>query len=102
MIASQLISFLVMGASGEANPLEWKSDLALWTPWCFSSFWRCCAKFAWKPIAAGLDKREKTIADQIAEAARANQEARDLLAEHQQKLAASGDEVRAHSRSGPP
>ena len=42
----------------------------------------------------GLDKREQGIADQIAQAEAANQQAKELLAEHQRKLAAAGDEVR--------
>ena len=51
-------------------------------------------KFAWKPIAEGLDKREKQIADQIAESERNNRDARQLLADYQEKLAASQGEVR--------
>ena len=41
------------------------------------------------PIAEGLDKRERRVADQIAQAAGQHEEARGLLAEYQQKLAAA-------------
>ena len=51
-------------------------------------------KFAWKPLAKGLDNREKLIADQISEAEQTNQQARQLLADYQQKLADSKQEVR--------
>jgi F-type H+-transporting ATPase subunit b len=51
-------------------------------------------KLAWKPLAGALDKREKHIADQIAEAERTNQQARQLLVDCQQKLVASHQQVR--------
>jgi F-type H+-transporting ATPase subunit b len=51
-------------------------------------------KFAWKPIAEGLDKRERRVADEIAAAERANLDAKQLLAQYQQKLSASEGEVR--------
>jgi F-type H+-transporting ATPase subunit b len=81
--------------SAPANPLEWKSDLALWTAVVFLVMLFVLWKAAWKPIAQGLDKREKSIADQIAQAERNNQEAKELLASYQQKLNGAQDEVRA-------
>jgi F-type H+-transporting ATPase subunit b len=51
-------------------------------------------KFAWGPIMAGLDKREKRIADDIAAAHDANEEAKRLLAQYEQKLADAQVEVR--------
>jgi len=77
------------------NPLEWKGDLALWTLVVFLLLMAILGRFAWGPIAAGLAKREKSIADQIAQAEHNNQEARRLLADYQQKLDRSQDEVRA-------
>jgi F-type H+-transporting ATPase subunit b len=97
MIVSPFVSLLLGAAEAnlaEPNPLEWKGDLAIWTAVVFLVLLAVLWKFAWKPIADGLDKREKQIADQIAEAARTNQEARQLLADYQQKLVASRDEVR--------
>ena len=69
-------------------------DLALWTGAVFLVFYLVLWKFAWKPIAAGLAKRERHVADQISQAEASNEEARRLLAEHQEKLAASEAEVR--------
>ncbi len=83
--------------SSSLNPLDpsaWQSDLAIWTAVVFLCLLAILWKFAWKPIAQGLDKRESGIADQIAQAEAANQQAKELLAEHQRKLAAAGDEVR--------
>ncbi len=52
------------------------------------------AKFAFGPIAQALDAREKAVADQIAAAHQANEEAKNVLGQYQQKLADSKDEVR--------
>jgi F-type H+-transporting ATPase subunit b len=85
------------GGEGGLNPLapaEWRGDLAIWTAVVFLCLLAVLWKAAWKPIAEGLDKREHNIADQIAQAEAAHQKARDLLAEHERKLAAAQDEVR--------
>jgi F-type H+-transporting ATPase subunit b len=84
----------VLLAAGDPNPLDFKSDLALWTAVVFLLLLAVLWKFAWKPIAEGLDSREKHISGQIADAERANHEARQLLADHQTKLASAQDEVR--------
>jgi F-type H+-transporting ATPase subunit b len=81
--------------SGPPNPLEWKSDLALWTLVVFLVMLGVLWKAAWKPIVQGLDKREKSVADQIAQAEHNNQEAKQLLASYQQKLSSAQNEVRA-------
>lgn len=80
--------------SGAINPLEWKSDLALWTAVVFLCLLAILWKFAWKPIADGLDKRERNVADQITQAEAANQKAKDILADYERKLAAAQDQVR--------
>jgi len=82
-------------AQEAANPLEFKADLALWSAVIFVLLLLILWRFAWGPIAEGLDKREKLIAGQIAEAERRNRDAQALLDQYQQKLAHSQDEVRA-------
>jgi len=51
-------------------------------------------KFAWGPIAAGLEKREGHIAHEIAAAEKANADAKLMLGEYQKKLDAAQGEVR--------
>ena len=102
MIVSQFAPFMLLAASGEPNPLDLKSDLALWTAVVFLVLLAVLWKFAWKPLAKGLDNREKLIADQISEAEQTNQQARQLLADYQQKLADFEAGGARHSRSGPP
>ncbi len=82
------------GSEGGVNPLDFKTDLALWTGIVFVLVLAILWKFAWKPIAEGLSKRESHILDEIAAAERSNAEARQMLDQYQQKLAAASEEVR--------
>ena len=77
------------GGHGEinTNPLEFKTDLAIWTAVVFLIVLSLLWKFAWGPIAEGLDKREQRIADEISAAEKSNADARDLLQQYQDKLA---------------
>jgi F-type H+-transporting ATPase subunit b len=77
------------------SPLTVEPDLAIYTFVVFFILFIVLAKFAWGPIAEGLDKREKGIADNIAAAQRSNDEAKSLLAQYEQRLSAAEDEVRA-------
>jgi len=77
------------------NPLDFQKDLAIWTAVIFLVLMGVLWKFAWGPIARGLEKRETRIADEIASAERSNVEARQLLEEYEQRLAATGQEVQA-------
>jgi F-type H+-transporting ATPase subunit b len=79
------------------NPLDTKDlkgDLAIWTGVVFVLLLLVLGKFAWGPIADGLDKRESRIAGEIQAAEKANTDAKAQLEEYHQKLAAVGDEVR--------
>lgn len=79
----------------DLDPSELKGDLAIFTFIVFVLLAGILYKFAWGPISHGLEKREHHIADQIAAAERANAEAKQLLAQYEQKLASAQDEVRA-------
>jgi F-type H+-transporting ATPase subunit b len=82
--------------AAKLNPIDFKHwDLSIWTAVVFVVVLLILGKFAWKPIADGLQLRENEIANQIAEAQRKNEEARQLLADYEKKLAAAQDEVRA-------
>ena len=83
------------GHAAAINPLAFDPDLALFTLLIFLLLLAVLWKFAWGPIAAGLDKREQGIADQIAAAQAANEQAKLLLGQYEQKLAAAAGEVRA-------
>jgi len=78
----------------DANPAEFKSDLAIWSFAVFVILTLLLARFAWKPIMEGLEKREQGIARQIAETQAANAEAKRMLASYERRLAEAADEVR--------
>jgi F-type H+-transporting ATPase subunit b len=73
---------------------EIRSDLALATLLVFLILLGILWKFAWRPISEALERREKGIADQLAEARRNNEEAHRLLAEHRHRLDQAAEEVR--------
>lgn len=75
--------------------VNFRGDLAIWTAVVFLVVLAVLWKYAWRPIAEGLDKRERNVADQIAQAGAANRQAQEILADYQGKLAAAEDQVRA-------
>jgi F-type H+-transporting ATPase subunit b len=81
--------------AGDPNPLAFRTDLAFWTLIVFLVLFGLLSVFAWPQIAAALDEREKRITDSIAAAEAKHQEAKQLLAQHEAKLAAAAGEVRA-------
>ena len=81
--------------SGEPNPLGFDPDLAIFTGIVFLVLLAVLGKFAWPPIVKALEERERRIADHIAAAEAKQEEARQVLAQHEAKLAAAADEVRA-------
>ena len=78
----------------EGVPLGFKRDLAFWSLVTFLVFIFVLKKFAWRPLAEGLDKRESRIRESIAKAEAANMKSEKLLAEHEARLAATQDEAR--------
>ncbi len=87
-------------ASVDTNPLEFRADLAIWTAVVFLVLLLVLWKFAWGPLAQGLDRRERGIAEQIAQAEQSNQQAQQLLVQYEQKLADAKDEVHAIVEQG--
>lgn len=85
-----------IGAAGVAeDPAEIRGDLAIFTFVVFVLLLAVLWKFAWGPIVAALDQRERRIADNIAAAEKAQADAKVLLEQYEQRLAGAQDEVRA-------
>jgi F-type H+-transporting ATPase subunit b len=82
-------------APAKPNPLALRGDLAFWTLIVFLLLFALLSKFAWPQISAALEEREKKITDSIAAAEAKHEEAKQLLAQHEAKLAAAAGEVRA-------
>ena len=84
----------VAGAESNAtNPLTFDPDLAWFTLIVFVVLLLVLTKFAWKPLLAGLERREQTIANMIEEAKRNHDAAAQKLQAYEQKLAAATAEV---------
>ncbi|MFN7733414.1 MAG: F0F1 ATP synthase subunit B [Pirellula sp.] len=67
--------------------LDFKSDKAIYTGVVFLLLCTGLYFAAWKPISQGLERRESTIANQIAEAQKASEVAAAKLKEYEAKLA---------------
>lgn len=83
------------GASKPVDPLVFDPDLALWTGIVFLGLMAILKAFAFGPISQALADREKNIAGELDAAAAKHAEAKQLLVQHEAKLAAAADEVRA-------
>jgi len=76
------------GASGAGGGLfDINTGLSTWTLLVFAGLLFLLGKFAWGPILAAVEAREKNIQGALDEAAARNEEARKLLDEHRQQLA---------------
>ncbi len=82
-------------ANTASDPLSVDPDLAIWTFVVFVLLLAVLWKFAWGPIVAGLEKREQSIAHNIAEAQRQNDDAKQILVDYEAKLSGAADQVRA-------
>ncbi|HIM30190.1 MAG TPA: ATP synthase F0 subunit B [Planctomycetes bacterium] len=77
------------------DPGQWRSDLNIFTLIVFLLLIGVLMKFAWGPIAEGLDKREQGIANKIDEANRDAEAATARLAEYEAKLSDAESEGQA-------
>lgn len=74
------------GAHETGLPMNFKSDLALWSLITFVIFLIVMKKMAWAPMIDGLDKRESGIRAAIAQAEDNQRKSQALLAEYEGKL----------------
>lgn len=75
------------------GPIDWNTDLALFSLIVFGLFVVILRVFAWKPLSSALDAREARIKHDIAHAEEARVKAEKMLVEYQAKLAAAQDEI---------
>ncbi len=77
------------------TPIKPDFGLIFWTTIIFLIFWLMIGKFAFRPIAAALKKRESDIQGSLDEAKRVRQEMANLKAENEELLVQAREE-RAH------
>lgn len=75
--------------TGPVNLLEVKSGLMFWTLLIFLLLMFVLSKFAFKPLFAAVEAREKALEDAVAGAKRDRAEAQELLAKQQAQLEAA-------------
>jgi len=75
------------------GPIDWSTDLALWSLIVFVLFVTVLRAFAWGPLKTSLNAREHKIKSDIALAEEARIKAENMLAEYQSKLSTAQDEV---------
>lgn len=88
------MSLLFAEATGkEVDALEWSPDLAIFTLILFIIFAAVLGMFAWKPITAALDEREKSITDKIEQAEANAAKMESLKNDYEAKLATAAEEA---------
>ena len=73
--------------------LDFRGDMALFSAIVFGLLLAGLYFSAWQPVMDGLQKREDTIADNIAKAEQAAEDAEAKLAEYEAKLATASEEA---------
>jgi len=77
-----------LAAAGGFTDLE--LGLTIWTVVLFLLFLGVLTKFAWKPLLAMIEEREKGIRESVVSAEQARDEAQRLLAQHQELIKEAG------------
>ncbi len=80
-------------AGGKLLDVDWKAMLT--TVAVFALLLFVLSKTAWKPILNGLKQREETIQKALDDAKEANEKARQLITDYEQKLETAKDEAAA-------
>jgi F-type H+-transporting ATPase subunit b len=81
------------GTKAMLAPEEVRYDLAIYTFIVFALLMALLYKFAWGPIASGLDARESSIAKMIDDAKMASETASKQLQQYELKLAQASEEA---------
>ncbi|HBU56336.1 MAG TPA: ATP synthase F0 subunit B [Gemmatimonadetes bacterium] len=81
------IELLGQGGEGGGGLYDINTGLSFWTLVVFAILVLILGKYAWGPILAAVDAREKGIQTALDEAAERNQEAEKLLANYKENLA---------------
>ena len=74
------------GEGGAGGLFDINTGLSLWTLFVFAGLLLILSKWAWGPILAAVDAREKGIQAALDEAAERNAEAAGLLEQHREQL----------------
>lgn len=97
MILSTLLAFYAFSGGehggGEGGLLSVDGGLAFWTVLTFVILLIILRKTAWKPILEALDKREKEIAESLAQAEEARKATARLIEENKSSMSKNNEEA---------
>lgn len=94
-LSSVAVLLAKAGDDAKVDPFKGDLDLMIFSILIFLGLLFLLTKFAWKPLLQALDQREKSIAENIEAAQRANAEAQETLKAYEQKLAAVAEQADA-------
>ncbi len=77
---------------GDFSVIRPEPGLLFWTTFIFLTFWFLMSRFAFKPIAESLKKREMDIQEALDQAKQAREEMANLQAENEKLLAQAREE----------
>lgn len=93
LLATAPASALAQEEGGKVNLLSPSGGLMLWTLIIFAVLLWILARFAFKPMLAAVEAREKSLQDAIDKARNDREEAERVLAEHRRQLEAARNEA---------
>lgn len=88
-------SWMVLGETAPKSAVGIAPDTLLFSLVIFGVLLAVLYKFAWGPIAEGLEQREKKMADDIEGARVAHEQAQSQLKAYEEKIAGAQDEAAA-------
>jgi F-type H+-transporting ATPase subunit b len=83
---------LILAAEGQGRLTDINWTLSFFTIVLFALFAFLLGKFAWGPLLAAIEEREKSIKGALEESQKANAEAQALLAQHKELVRQIGSE----------
>jgi F-type H+-transporting ATPase subunit b len=92
--------FLALAEEGGFSPFTYDPAATILTIVTFGALLFILAKFAWKPILAAIEQREKRIEDAIGKADADRKEAERLLADYQARVSGVAAELAALREKG--
>ena len=89
---TQITLAVIASEGGNGGLLDVNPGLMVWTVVTFLVLLFILKKVAWKPILTALDKRENDIKESLAQAEKANEEAKQILEQNQANLVKAEEE----------
>ncbi len=90
-----LLALLKAGEAGPVSPFEVEAGLFFWTWVVFIVLFLALKRFAWPAIVRATEDRERTIQQQLDEAAQANATAQAAVEEQRRLLGAAKDQAQS-------